>query len=229
MKKLIFLAIFLILSRKVYAKFTRFDFSLGRYLVDEKKEIKVNFRYELSNYEEKDFLVRPISGSGIIEIYDIGENKWVSSFSIISDFPNLKKEMLIKITGLNIQNSSIYFEIYNIRTGEIISTPSKEIWSKNLYSSYLDKLNSSLSKYSLLKEESKGLSVFLQSTESSDSEEKRIENIFNNIPEIHFLYLGIFIFIISSYMGFKIKIKNRKKKLEEPLQIRNYYLNGKIH
>ncbi len=230
MKYFLFFIILLALCKVSYAEFTQFDFSLGRYLVDNDKEIIVNFDYLLSGYEDKDFLVRPVIENGIVEIFNAGNNSWVSSFDLISDFPILKKEMIIKISGLYVEKSSLIFEIYNTKSGENYTTPAKGVWSGKVYSKYLDKLNAGLSKNLVLKEEVVFKPVeYLESTLVGESEEKwDLWSKLDSVPKTYFLILSTMSFLVFFLLGLKFKIRQKKKSKILDIESRVYGVSGKI-
>jgi len=217
------------LSSKVNADFTQFDFSLGRYLLDENKEIKVDFKYDILNYVEKNFLVRPVINNGIVEIFNSETNLWVNSYSNISELPFLENEMLIRIKGLRVEKSCVHFEIFNIKNGEKYNTPVKDVWSEKVYSKYIGKLNKNLSGYLVKKEEiSSGGGEYLEFVEIGDTGKFDLSEVLKSAPKSYLTLAGLGIFSVSFFLGFKGKITNPKKKNLD-VETRVYGVNGKIH
>lgn len=230
MKYLIFLLLSLLLSFISHADFTPFDFSLGRYLIDEHKEIRVSFKYDLVDYDEKDFLIRPVIKNGIVEVFNPDTNLWTGSFQPISEMSYLKEEALIRVKGLSIEKSSLDFEIYNIKSGEIYSTSAKDIWSKKVYSKYIESLNGNLSNNFLNKEERAFESDELVEFAEIEIENKKslVEKI-NEIPETYVLLFGVFCFLSSFLLGFGFKWKGNRREKVLDVKNRIYSVNGKIH
>jgi len=210
---LIFCILLLLFSFSSEADFTPFDFSLGRYLIDESKEMDTSFKYDLENYEEEDLLVRPLIENGIIEIFNIDKNSWVGSYAPLSELPSLKKSILIRIKGFVVQKSSLKFEIFNTKSGEIYTTPPKNIWSKRVHEKYLVKLNDNLS---VILSEKKEVDTESESLEFAKFEKQSnwfvIESI-EKIQPFYILLIGIFCFFTFFYIGFKRKLSKKKSIL----------------
>jgi hypothetical protein len=203
---------------------------LGRYLIDCDREIQVGFKYELQGFDDGDFLVRPVIKNGTVEIFNSDANTWVGSYSLISELPSLQKEMLIRVKGFDVIKSSLYFEILNTKTGEVFSTPQKEIWSKGIYSNYGELINSNLSNFEVLKlEKESDPDGSLDSVELEIEKEIGFLEKMNNIPKIYILITGLICFVVSFFIGLGIKFprKNNKKVLD--IKNRIYGANGKIH
>ena len=226
MKYLIFFTLLFSTVFFSFAQNTNFDFSLGKYLVDGYGEIIVHFDYDLQNYDEETFLVKPIIKNGIIEIFNSDKNSWVSSYSLMSDLPNIKKEMEIKIKGLEVEKSSVYFQIFNTSTGKIYTTPEKFVWSKKVYSKYLEKINEKVTSNLVLKEESGAPDVlsYNQAEVSASVGKTNLTKTLEKIPQKYFYIFSIFVFLISFLFGFK---PDRRKVLD--VEARVYGVSGKIH
>jgi len=128
----------------VFAQEVFFDFSLEKPLIQSGNEFEVSFNYKLSGVSEDSFVIRPIVDRGIVEIWDIENSFWVSSYTLRSNLPRLCKTMKLRISGLEIGKAGVKFEIQNTLDGNIYNTPKRNIWSENIYSEYIKKLNDHL-------------------------------------------------------------------------------------
>jgi hypothetical protein len=229
--KYLFLLIFVLFSQKIsYAEFIQFDFSLGRYLVDNQREIKVHFDFDLSGYSEKDFLVVPFIESGVAEIFNFEKNAWISYGNSIYDLPPLESEMIIRIKGLEVEKTTLSFQIFNLKTGEIYTTPEKTIWSKEIYSDYLQRLNDNLLANLNLKDEKDQPPKYYDSVVIENSGEKF--NFFEKIINTPNKYLMLpvpIIFVLSVLAGYKPGFKNNGKRTNLDVETKTYGVGGKIH
>jgi len=208
-KSLVTFLIIFIFSLPLANAFTNFDFSLGRYLLDDDKEIKVSFDYNLENYQENNFLVRPVVNNGMVEIMNPDKGVWVSSFGLLSDFPFIQKEMFIKIKGFETQKSSLYFEIFNTVSGDIYKTPEKNIWSKHIYKGYLEKLRENLEIRLKESTESSQESSLLKIANLDVEKGKKDNSKNKDVITSTFSYL--FLFFIFFIIGYRV-LKNRIKR-----------------
>lgn len=230
MKYLIFIITLLLFCYNSYAEFTNFDFKVDKYYAEDKEEINVEFKYSLDGYVDKDFQIRPVILNGIIEILNQESGKWVSSYGLTTDLPNLKNKMLIRVRGISVEKTEIFFEIRNINTSELYLTPKKYIWSSKVYKDYLKRI-----KIFRNEKESEEIteSDVLESSFSNNIEqieEKGTKGVslgekMNKIPKIFFLLLGIISFIASFIIGYTKRIDflwfiHKKKRI---------WMNGKIH
>jgi len=226
-RKIIFIVLVFIYRVVCVAENNYFDFSLSRYLIDENKETVVDFKYELEGFTEKLLLVKPFITNGIVEVFNPEKNLWVSSFSLVSDLPNIQKEMLIRIKGFGIEKTDLYFEILNLSNGQVYLTPKKYIWSKKVYEKYLEDLNKKIKGDLVLKNEGEGVqeetldSVFLKDFNRGSIYRK----LYEKITEDYFYLLVFFEFLIFSYVGFR-KSKNSVKRID--FESRTYGVSGKI-
>lgn len=227
MKYSIFLILLLIFTYRVQAYSCYFDFSLSRYLIDEDKETVVDFKYELEGFNEKLFLVKPFIANGIVEVFNPEKNIWASSFSLVSDLPNLQKEMLIRVKGFGIEKTGLFFEILNLSNGQVYLTPKKEVWSKKVYEKYLENLNKKIKKDIVLRTEEEVVpeetfeSVVLKNFQKDSIYKKLYEKITTD-----YFYLTVFLeFMIFFYLGFR-KRKNIFTRVD--FESRTYGVNGKI-
>ena len=124
-----------------------FDFNLNKKYLYQNNEIEISFLYDFEGFSENDFIVRPISSQGIIEIYDSENNTWVKNNDLWSNMPSLEKNMRIK-TNL-IGKSTLSFEIQNTFDTEIYKTGEKTIWGGDLYGDYIEILNRNMLTYKL--------------------------------------------------------------------------------
>lgn len=231
MKKLIFLFTLTLCFFNSYANSTNFDFYLGRYLVDKDEEIKVHFKYDLQNFNEDNFLVRPVIENGLVEIYNMGNNSWADSSSTLPSLPALNKEMTIKIRGFEIEKTALYFQIFNTYTGEIYTTPKKPIWSKKIYSKYLEKVNDKVFGNVVSKKDSEVTDVnYLDQAQISPSPRgSNLDNIIDKFSKEFFYLIPLFIFVTSFFIGFKNKSRENEVRKNLDIEARVYGVNGKIH
>ena len=213
------------------AEFTQFDFSLGRYLVEDRKDIEVNFNFDLSDYSQKDFLVAPLIKNGMVEIFNFEKNSWVSYGDPIYDMPYLESKMIIRISGFEVEKTSLNFQIFNLKTGEIYMTPEKNIWSKKIYSDYLQKFNDNLSANLSLKNENEDLpaesynvALIGKSNENLDFFEK-----INEVPNKYLFFPVPLMFVFSVLAGFKFGLKNKAERKNLDVKTKTYVVDDKIH
>ena len=230
MKYSILLLISLFFTIKVRGFSYNFDFYLGRYLIGKDEEITVHLKYDLQNFKEDSFLVRPVIENGIVEIYNVGNNFWVTSYSILPSLPILNEEMTIKIRGLEVEKTGLYFQIFNMSTGEIYTTPKKTVWSKKIYSKYLEKVNEKIFGNVVSKEDAEFSDVnYLESAQITPSPRgSPLDNIIDKFSKEFFYLVPLFVFIVSFFIGFKYKSKETGMGNLD-IKNRTYGVNGKIH
>ena len=209
MKSLVTFLIIFIFSLSLAKSFTNFDFFLGRYLLDSDKEIKVSFDYDLENYQEKNFLVRPVVNNGMVEIMNTEKGSWISSFGLLSDLPSIQKEMFIKIKGFETQKSSLYFEIFNTVSGDLYKTPEKNIWSKHVYKGYLEELRENL-EFRLKESTESSQEISSLSIANLDVADDKKDNSKNKDTIINVISYP-FLFLVFFVIGYRV-LKNRIKK-----------------
>lgn len=231
MKKLIFLFILTLCCFSACAESVNFDFYLGRYLVDKDEEIRVHFKYDLENFDEGIFLVRPAVENGLVEIFNAGKNSWVSPSSNISELPILSKEIQIRIRGFEIEKTSLYFQIFNTSTGETYTTPKKNIWSKKIYSKYLEKLNEKIFGNAVSKEDSEFSDVnYIENAQITPQlTGSSLDNIIDEFSKEFFYLIPLVVFAISFFIGFKFKSTEKEVRKNLDIETRIYGVNGKIH
>lgn len=229
MRYVIFLVLLLILSTTCNAEFTQFDFHLGRYLVEDKKEFKVYFDYSLVNYSKDVFRVRPFVGNGFVEIFNPDLNKWILPSFALSELPSITEEMIVRVGGLSVVQSQMYFEIFNTLTGEIFKTPSKKIWSGAVYSKFLENVNETMEKEQLLREERLSEPVeYIDSVELEKKPNWDIMGKIENLPGVYTAVFALLLFLTSFLFGFlkTFRSKNSRKMLD--IKSRVYGVGGKI-
>ncbi len=216
-----FLAVFFLFffNKFSYAEFSNFDFSCDSYLYRKDIPQSVSFKYLLSGYEEKDFLIRPLLQNGFIEILNKDTGTWVSSLVLLNSLPTLDKSMKVRISGVELEKTSLSFEIYNTKNGEVYKTPNKDIWSDRVYFDYVNKINSNLFHFALDKEETDGnnTSNMVDTAVISSGDNDNILTKVNSLPRKYFLFFGLGVFCLSVSFGI---ISFKKKKT---------LLDGKIH
>ena len=230
-KYVIFLIVSIVMAVVCSADFTAFDFSLGRYIVDENMGIKVDFQFSLFGYEKEDFLVRPVIKNGIVEIFNSSEGVWVSSDSPLSKLPYLEDSVFIRIRGLGVEKSVIYFEIFNTVNGESYKTSEKTIWSNEVYSEYIESVNKVLDGNKVLKEEINLQEFNYLDEVKIDFDEKMTDNlVFSTFPgKIGLFFIYLLSFFISYYIGYKREGKKLCRRLVLDASSRIYGVSGKIH
>jgi len=226
-RKIIFFTLILLYKIFCIAEGGYFDFSLSRYLIDENREMVVDVKYRLDGFIEDIFIVKPVIENGTVEIFNPEKNLWASSFSLVSDLPDLKKEMLIRVKGFGIEKTNLYFEILNLSDGQVHLTPKKEVWSKKVYEKYLENLNKKIERDAILKNEAGEPSEeIMESVVLKDFGENSVfKKLYQKITNDYFHLLVFFDFLIFFYIGFG-KNKNNSPKLD--FKSRTYGVNGKI-
>lgn len=114
-----------------------FDFKLDEYLISDTAPVNVEFFYDLKDTSDEDFVVKPKISNAIVKIFDAKKSLWGLSAP-------LRKNMQILVEGLNLNQTNLFFEIRNLRTGEVYKTPTKSVWGKAIYNGYVESINSSV-------------------------------------------------------------------------------------
>ncbi|MFC1755814.1 hypothetical protein ACFLZK_00260 [Patescibacteria group bacterium] len=136
----------LLLFKSTYSQ-QYFDFNLNKKYIYQNNEIEISFLYNFEGYSEGDFIVRPQSSSGIIEIYDTEKNVWIKNNDLWSNMPILEKNMRVR-TNL-VGKSILSFEIQSTLDAKIYKTGEKTIWGGDLFGNYVEKLNRNMLTYKL--------------------------------------------------------------------------------
>ncbi|MFC1700448.1 hypothetical protein ACFLZ4_02290 [Patescibacteria group bacterium] len=126
MKKIFFVFFLILVSGKIFAEDTYFDFYPNHPFIESGSEFEVTFKHELEGFGEKDFLVSSVVDRGIVK-------QRGGEFSI--NYP-------LSVTGFG--KIDLSFDIWNLKTGEIHKTPIRTVWSTLVYSKYIERLNSNL-------------------------------------------------------------------------------------
>ncbi len=210
-KTFIFFVVLFYLVSVSYALFTNFDFSLKEYLVSENTETEVYFSYLFSGYENKDFVVKPLTGNGTVEIFNPENREWVGSFSSTDYLPKISENMLIRFQNLKVSKTYLWFEIESLKDGKTYFTPKKNIWGEKIYDGYVEEINYSVSNYEDTTEE-KNNGVF-EVMETSQSYQSSYLAFIENIPQEFYLYFSICLFIASAIFGFLSKKPENKKEM----------------
>lgn len=208
MKYIFFLILLFSLNIFSYAQTTHFDLTLSNYLIDESSPLEVNFKYLLSGYKDEDFLVRPMVGNGVVEIFNEEKETWISQFDLMNNLPLLQKSMKVRFKGLKVYKSYLMFEIYNKKTGDLYNTPKKMLWTKSIYSDYVDKVNFNLGKMESLKDEATGTYKSSKSLDYAvvDSlESNLVSDLWKNIPKVYFLFFSLGVFLLSIVIGMRYR------------------------
>lgn len=137
----IFLIVLLFFSVFSFAQTTFFDFHLDLNTLNSKNVLIATMKYDLSNLEEPDFVIRPVVSEGRASIWNVKTNTWVDSNDLWDKMPTLSKEVQIKVEGIGESPVLLSFIIQSSRDSQLFFTPSQKIWSRNTYVKYLDKLN----------------------------------------------------------------------------------------
>jgi len=230
-KYVIFLLLTFVMTMFCKADFTSFDFSLGRYIVDEGKDTKVILKFSLFGYEKEDFLVRPVLKNGIVDIFNSKDGIWISSDTTLTDLPKLENSVVIRIKGLGVEKSGLYFEIFNTVNGESYKTPEKTVWSGKVYSEYIESVNKVLDGNKVLKDELNSQQLNYLDEVKIDSHEIMTENFVLStfLGKIGLLLIYMFSFFISYYIGYKREGKKLCRRLVLDASSRIYGVSGKIH
>jgi hypothetical protein len=125
-----------------------FDFLPSAKLLDYDGTVFVKIFYDLKDYREKDFLVRPISDNGLIFIYDDLRNTWQAGNALWSELPYLQREMRLKLKGYRFLG--VHLQILNLLTGETYQTPSYKFWFRDNYRNYTKTVNNNIFNYQIL-------------------------------------------------------------------------------
>lgn len=211
---LIFFIVIVIFSSVTKAEFTPFDFSLGKFFIEDSKELKVDFEYDLLNYGSDDFLVRPLIENGVIEILNPDNGSWVGSFKPLAELPSLREEMVVRIKGFVNEKTLLKFEIFNKKSGEIFTTPSKSIWSGKIHFKYLERLNGNLSLLHSKKEETEYEDSSFEYVEINKANRFELFEKIDEIPRSYILVSVVLIFISSFLVGFRKRISRKKVVLD---------------
>jgi hypothetical protein len=114
-----------------------FDFKLDEYLISDTAPVNVEFFYDLKDISNEDFVVKPKISNAIVKVFDAKKSLWGLSAP-------LRKNMQIRVEGLNLDQTNLFFEIRNLRTSEVYKTPTKPVWGKAVYGGYVESINSSV-------------------------------------------------------------------------------------
>ncbi len=107
----------------------------------------INFSYLISAAEDKDFTVRPVMESGLVEIYDEERKLWINQSALRSRFPRLASEMKIRFINFGGNRSEICFEIQHIKSTNIYRTPCKAYWNRVSLGRYIELINDKILKW----------------------------------------------------------------------------------
>lgn len=143
MKLFAYLIVAIFLTFTVGAQERYFDFTLPGNFIVIGKPFSFNLTYFLSSERERNFVIKPILKNGSMEIFNFEKNSWVNDKTSIYEFPIIHGSLKAKVTNLPQFNSTLYFQISDLKTGKIYLTEEKKVWSNFLYSTYVNSLNRS--------------------------------------------------------------------------------------
>ena len=121
-----------------------FNFNAKNYLLPGLGELTVFFEYNLENYSESDFTIKPVLENGALEIFDTKNGKWISSNTLWQELPFLSNEIKLRVLLYPDNFSMLYFKIRNKKTGELYETSGKKLWFESFYNNYKEELNRQL-------------------------------------------------------------------------------------
>lgn len=146
MKIIIFLLLFVILSKLAFASDKYFEFFPRNNVINSKNVVEIEVLFNLNNIFTQRFRIKPVSSSNFPEIWDDEKETWVFGNSLWSNMPKLNKNIKIKFNNPEFINTDVYFLVQDTITTEIYETSRQKIWSRNWFIEYLSKINEGLFK-----------------------------------------------------------------------------------
>ncbi len=140
MKIVVFLLLIFFVQPMVFAG-KYFDFSGQNPILDVNGEVVLDISYDLVGVGEDKFRIRPIDGYASVCIWDETGEKWVSGLSYWTELPHLSKKVKLSFPNPDFDAVEMYFQIQDTKTAVIYETPKHEIWSRNWFIRYVQKLN----------------------------------------------------------------------------------------
>lgn len=98
--------------------------------------VEIRFLYDFQGYSLEDFKIKSVDNTFCL----LNELNVCHALGVWDTAPILKDLMYVKIIK-PVDNAYLSFEIQNNKTGEIYKTPSRKLWRKGNYSSYIGLLN----------------------------------------------------------------------------------------
>lgn len=131
---------FLFLNHEAEAKeFRYFDFEFIKNTLSPESEVEVNFIYNFSEgVSEERFKIKPRIENGTVEILE--NEGWVNENSLWTEASTLSRAKKLRIKG-SFYKTDVWFEILDLKTGKIYTTPKHFILSRNWFEDYIKNLN----------------------------------------------------------------------------------------
>lgn len=119
-----------------------FNFVPVNKILSYRGELLVKLFYDVADRYVENLRVRPVVGSGIAFIYDDINEKWVSQFDVMTNLPIISKDLKVKI--LNVANDTVdlWFDVVDMKQQKVTSTPKVSLFSHEVVSKEIQKLNS---------------------------------------------------------------------------------------
>ena len=155
----------------------------------------------------------------------------MSSDTNLSNLPSFEDTVVIRIKGLGVEKSGIYFEVFNTVSGVLYKTPQKAIWSREVYSEYIKSVNKVLMHKKTIREEKDVVDYeYLNSAEIDTSGEDSIDfNKHSNLDRVYIFIAFILSFLITYFIGCRVELRKYREKKNLDISSRVYSVNGKIH
>lgn len=116
-----------------------FDFYFAKDILSTNDEVDINFIYNFSEgVSEERFKIKPKLKNGVAEILE--DDTWINGNSLWTESSVLANNKKLKIKG-NFYKTDVWFEILDLKTGEIYKTPKHFILSRNWFEDYIKNLN----------------------------------------------------------------------------------------
>ncbi len=126
-----------------------FDFDLSQNLLRDGQEVKVKFRWAITDFDMRDqkrLTVKPFLSSGAVAIYNEDLGRYIGMADFSSTFPYLREEMTLKFSGIqSLQSPAVLtFVVSDTLTDKNYPTPANKIWGTAYYTRYTDLLNENI-------------------------------------------------------------------------------------
>lgn len=137
-----------VLSQNIY--YFDYEFVGRKDLGNQEYEIVIKHKSDSLNF--KDFVIRPILDNGQAEVYVQEKDKWVSQHALFSDLPSLDNNLKVRISGVNVYKTQLYFEIIDKNTLRRYVTPKRTIFGRWYRENYIESINENISSASFEQE-----------------------------------------------------------------------------
>jgi hypothetical protein len=116
-------------------------FNIRQKVLDTNHQLKIDFEFDDSETKSQ-FVIRPHTQLGIISILE--GHDWIYGNDLWQNMPTLQDKMLVKIEGLVVEHTFIYFTLQNKKTGKTFETQKVKVWSRSFNNEYISRLNRNL-------------------------------------------------------------------------------------